>query len=119
MSVTVHPPEVLPAEVPSLADQWDALASSALLGTARRPPPPPLAGVLCDLLADRPSGDDASEALDQVALLTVSPRNARVRARSDVRCLAISRHVFTLLLDAQPSIAATMLPIVARRLSGH
>lgn len=59
------------------------------------------------------------EFFGEVALLTDSPRNARVRARTDVRCLAISRHVFTLLLDAQPSIAATMLPIVARRLSGH
>jgi CRP-like cAMP-binding protein len=59
------------------------------------------------------------EFFGEVALLTDSPRNARVRVRTDVRCLAISRHVFTLLLDAQPSIAATMLPIVARRLSGH
>ena len=59
------------------------------------------------------------EFFGEVALLTDSPRNARVRARTDVRCLAISRQVFTLLLDAQPSIAATMLPIVARRLSGH
>jgi voltage-gated potassium channel len=55
----------------------------------------------------------------EVALLTDSPRNARVRAATDVRCLAISRHVFGLLLDAQPTIATTMLPIVARRLSGH
>ncbi len=62
----------------TLADQWDALASSALLGTARRPPPTPLPGVLCDLLADRPAGDDASEALDQVAVLTVV-RRAGVR----------------------------------------
>jgi CRP-like cAMP-binding protein len=59
------------------------------------------------------------EFFGEVALLTDSPRNARVRARTDVRCLAISRHVFTLLLDAQPTIAATMLPIVARRLGGH
>ena len=42
------------------------------------------------------------EFFGEVALLTDSPRNARVRARTDVRCLAISRHVFTLLLDAQP-----------------
>lgn len=59
------------------------------------------------------------EFFGEVALLTDSPRNARVRALTDVRCLAISRHVFMLLLDAQPRIAATMLPIVARRLSGH
>ncbi len=59
------------------------------------------------------------EFFGEVALLTDSPRNARVRARSDVRCLAIERQAFALLLDAQPTIAAAMLPIVARRLSGH
>jgi CRP-like cAMP-binding protein len=59
------------------------------------------------------------EFFGEVALLTDSPRNARVRARTDVRCLAIERHVFALLLDAQPTIAAKMLPVVARRLSGH
>jgi CRP-like cAMP-binding protein len=55
----------------------------------------------------------------EVALLTDSPRNARVRARTEVRCLAIERHVFELLLDAQPTIAVKMLPVVARRLAGH
>jgi len=59
------------------------------------------------------------EFFGEVALLTDSPRNARVRARTDVRCLAIERHVFDLLLDAQPTIAVKMLPVVARRLSGH
>jgi CRP-like cAMP-binding protein len=55
----------------------------------------------------------------EVALLTDAPRNARVRAKTAVRCLAIERHVFDLLLDAQPTIAVKMLPVVARRLSGH
>ena len=55
----------------------------------------------------------------EVALLTDSPRNARVRARTNVRCLAIERHVFELLLDAQPTIAVKMLSVVARRLTGH
>jgi len=59
------------------------------------------------------------EFFGEVALLTDSPRGARVRARTDVRCLAIERHVFDLLLDAQPTIAVKMLPVVARRLSGH
>ena len=59
------------------------------------------------------------EFVGEVALLTDSPRNARVRARSDVRCLAIERRTFDLLLDAQPSMAVAMLPVVARRLSGH
>ena len=59
------------------------------------------------------------EFFGEVALLTDSPRGARVRARTDVRCLAIERHVFDLLLDAQPTIAVKMLPVVARRLTGH
>lgn len=59
------------------------------------------------------------EFFGEVALLTDSPRGARVRARTDVRCLAIERHVFGLLLDAQPTIAVKMLPVVARRLAGH
>ncbi|MGZ8597512.1 MAG: cyclic nucleotide-binding domain-containing protein [Actinomycetota bacterium] len=72
---------------------------------------------------DMPDGNAVElgpgEFFGEVALLTDSPRNARVRARTDVRCLAIERQAFTLLLDAQPTIAAAMLPIVARRLSGH
>jgi CRP-like cAMP-binding protein len=59
------------------------------------------------------------EFFGEVALLTDAPRNARVRARTDVRCLAIERRTFGLLLDAHPSIAVAMLPIVARRLTGH
>lgn len=59
------------------------------------------------------------EFFGEVALLTDSPRGARVRARTGVRCLAIERHVFDLLLDAQPTIAVKMLPVVARRLTGH
>ena len=44
-------------------------------------------------------------------------RVARVRADSDVRCLAISRDDFAGLLDSEPSIAVAMLPVLARRLA--
>jgi CRP-like cAMP-binding protein len=57
------------------------------------------------------------EFFGEAALLTDSPRNARVRALTDVRCLAIERQAFRRLLEQQPSIAVAMLPIVARRLS--
>jgi voltage-gated potassium channel len=59
------------------------------------------------------------EFFGEVALLTDQPRTARVRARTDLRGLAIARQHFMLLLDAQPTIAVAMLPEVARRLSGH
>jgi CRP-like cAMP-binding protein len=59
------------------------------------------------------------EFFGEVALLTDAPRNARVRAHSDVRALAIERRTFGRLLDAHPTIAVAMLPVVARRLGGH
>ncbi len=43
-------------------------------------------------------------------------RTARVRATTDVRCLAISRRDFAALLDQCPQIAVAMLPVLARRL---
>jgi voltage-gated potassium channel len=70
---------------------------------------------------DLPSGSAVElgpgEFFGEAALLTDSPRNARVRARTDVRCLAIERLAFRRLLEEQPSIAVAMLPIVARRLA--
>ena len=45
-----------------------------------------------------------------------STRVARVRAKTDVRCLAISRLDFQQLLDDEPRIAVAMLPVLARRL---
>ena len=42
---------------------------------------------------------------------------ARVRAETDVRCLAIGREDFARLLDSEPRIAVAMLPVLARRLS--
>jgi CRP-like cAMP-binding protein len=44
-------------------------------------------------------------------------RVARVRAETDVRCLAIRRDDFVELLEAEPSIAVAMLPVLARRLA--
>ena len=43
-------------------------------------------------------------------------RVARVRAATDVRCLAIRRDDFAALLDAEPRVAVAMLPTLARRL---
>jgi CRP-like cAMP-binding protein len=43
-------------------------------------------------------------------------RVARVRAETDVRCLAIRRDDFSALLDEEPRLAVTMLPVLARRL---
>jgi CRP-like cAMP-binding protein len=74
--------------------------------------------VVVDLSGGRQVELGPGEFFGEVSLLTDSPRNARVRAATDVRCLAIGRHEFSLVLDAQPTIAAKMLPVVARRLSG-
>lgn len=43
-------------------------------------------------------------------------RVARVRAATDVRCLAIRRDDFTSLLERTPELAVAMLPVLARRL---
>ena len=50
-------------------------------------------------------------------LIPEGVRAARVRAQTDVRCLAIGRDDFAGLLDTEPSIAVAMLPVLARRLS--
>jgi CRP-like cAMP-binding protein len=43
-------------------------------------------------------------------------RVARVRAATDVRCLAIRRDDFSALLEVEPALAVGMLPTLARRL---
>lgn len=58
------------------------------------------------------------EFLGEIALLTDDPHHARVRAATDVRCLAISRADFSALLDEYPRVAVAMLPVLARRLAG-
>ncbi len=50
-------------------------------------------------------------------LIPEGVRAARVRAETDVRCLAIGREDFARLLDSEPRIAVAMLPVLARRLS--
>jgi CRP-like cAMP-binding protein len=52
----------------------------------------------------------------ELALLTDHPRNARVRARTPVRCLAVSRMDFQKLLKEEPEIGVAMLPKLAARI---
>lgn len=49
-------------------------------------------------------------------LVPETHRVARVRAATDVRCIAIRRDDFTALLEAEPALAVAMLPTLARRL---
>jgi CRP-like cAMP-binding protein len=68
-------------------------------------------------LKDKEIELDPGEFFGELALL--DPRSthvARVRAKTDCKCLAISRDDFKRLLEAEPSIAVTMLTTVARRL---
>jgi CRP-like cAMP-binding protein len=53
----------------------------------------------------------------EVSLLTDGPRTARVRATTDVRCVALARNDFTRLLADEPAIAVQMLPVLAARLA--
>ena len=53
----------------------------------------------------------------EVSLLTDGPRTGRVRARTDVRCLALARGDFARLLADEPAIAVRMLPVLAARLA--
>ena len=57
----------------------------------------------------------AGEFFGELALLTDHPRNARIRAKTPVRCLAISRTDFSKLLEEEPDIAVAMLPKIAER----
>jgi voltage-gated potassium channel len=56
------------------------------------------------------------EFFGELALLTDHPRNARVRATTPVKCLAISRGDFQKLLEEEPEIAVAMLPKLAQRI---
>ncbi len=58
------------------------------------------------------------EFFGELALLVPeATRVARVRAETDVRCLAIRRDDFAALLEDEPRIAVAMLPVLARRLA--
>jgi CRP-like cAMP-binding protein len=52
----------------------------------------------------------------ELALLTDHPRSARIRAKTPVRCLAISRTDFSKLLEEEPEIAVAMLSKLAQRI---
>jgi CRP-like cAMP-binding protein len=57
------------------------------------------------------------EFVGELALLVPeATRSARVRAKSDVRCLAIFAGDFQALLQDEPRIALAMLPVLAERL---
>lgn len=58
------------------------------------------------------------EFFGELALLNPDAmRVARVRAKTDVRCIAIGRAEFVQILEAQPRIAISMLEVLARRLT--
>ena len=59
----------------------------------------------------------AGECFGELSLLTGRGHIARVRAKTDVRCLAISREHFSEMLEAEPKMAISMLQILADRLS--
>jgi CRP-like cAMP-binding protein len=73
-----------------------------------------------EVAVELPSGGEAvlghGEFFGEMALLTDEPHSARVRAKTDVRCIALSRRDFSALLDAEPRVAVVMLPVLARRL---
>jgi CRP-like cAMP-binding protein len=58
----------------------------------------------------------SGEFFGELALLTDHPRNARVRAKTPVKCLAISRRDFSQLIKEEPEIAVAMLPKLAQRI---
>jgi CRP-like cAMP-binding protein len=69
-------------------------------------------------LDDREVNLGPGEFFGELALLIPEgTRAARVRALTDVRCLAIGRQDFAQLLDDEPSISVAMLPVLARRLA--
>jgi CRP-like cAMP-binding protein len=73
-----------------------------------------------EVSVELPSGGEAvlghGEFFGEMSLLTDEPHSARVRARTDVRCIALSRRDFSALLDEEPRVAVAMLPVLARRL---
>lgn len=72
-----------------------------------------------DVPNHQPITRGAGEFVGELSLLTEAVRSARVRARTAVRGLAISRAEFMDLLHEEPRIALAMLPELARRLSQH
>ena len=66
---------------------------------------------------DHPRELGAGDFFGELSLLVPdSPRAARVRTRSEARCMALSRHDFERLLEDQPKMALAMLRVLARRI---
>lgn len=89
----------------TLADHWAALATAALLGTDRRPPPSPPPGPLEDLLAGLPAADDAQRALHQVVAIA-AVRRAGLRPAPPAPTMVV----------APPDLRPPCPPEAARRL---
>jgi CRP-like cAMP-binding protein len=56
------------------------------------------------------------ESVGELALLTPTPRSARVSATTPVHGLAIDRAGFAQLLESEPRLAISLLGVLARRL---
>lgn len=73
------------------------------------------------LEVDLPSGRvvelGPGQFVGEIALLTDRPHVARVRAKTEATCLAISRADFAALVQGSPQIAVAMLPVLAQRLA--
>jgi CRP-like cAMP-binding protein len=69
-------------------------------------------------LPNRKAELGAGECFGELALLTPEAvRTARVRAKTPVRVLAISRYDFRSLLESEPKLALSMLETLASRLA--
>ena len=107
------------AKVADAATEFDAPAGRVLAEVGQ-----PGSGMFIvedgEVAVELPSGGEAvlghGEFFGEMSLLTDEPHSARVRARTDVRCIALSRRDFSALLDEEPRVAVAMLPVLARRL---
>jgi CRP-like cAMP-binding protein len=105
--------------IASCASEFEAPVGHVLVEVGR-----PGAGLFVleagEVSVDLPGGRTVrlgpGEFFGELSLLTDQPHTARVRAVTDVRCLAISRRDFAEILAAEPTIAVAMLPVLARRL---
>lgn len=57
------------------------------------------------------------EVIGELSLLIDTDHTARVRAQTDVRCLAVSRDDFRRLLKEEPKMALALIEVLARRLT--
>lgn len=105
--------------VADLATEFDVAAGSVLLERGQ-----PGSGMFIitqgTVTVELPQGPvelGPGEFVGELALLAEITRVARVRAKTRVEGLAISRMAFTELLAREPRVAARMLPVLARRLA--